>query len=244
MTPKNTARNARTLQLDRYTTTLTPTALRQRLEEATATDPMLNDSFLTESPHGGLIVSGFRQHGDIVIALAGESHRQTAIVEFRKGDRALVTQLLGRLGRDFRKARPSPATEFLPFENLAQFLQFLRRSPIGKRIVIAESAIDSALLCGSEAMTEFVEALDFVKDSAELRPSDPSADIEKRIRLNEFRTRHRRPFVTLHEGRKLRLPHRLKVPHPQGGPALILHFAPLPRNRHLLGYIAEERHAF
>ena len=244
MTPKNTTRNARNLQLDRYTTTLTPVSLRQRLEEATATEPMLNESFLSESPHGGLVVSGLHQIGDIVVALSGDSRRQTATVEFRKGDRALVQKLLTRLGRDFRKAKPAPGMECLPFENLAQFLQFLRRSPISRRIVIAESAIDSALLCGSDAMTELVEALDFVKDSAELRPSDPSTDLEKRIRLNQFRIPARRPFVILHAGQKLRLSRRLRVPHPLGGPALILHFAPLPRNRHLLGYVAEEREAF
>ena len=244
MTPKNTTRNARNLQLDRYTTTLTPETLRQRLEEATATEPMLNESFLSESPHGGLVVSGLHQVGDIVVALSGDSRRQTATVEFRKGDRALVQKLLTRLGRDFRKAKPAPGMECLPFENLAQFLQFLRRSPIGRRIVIAESAIDSALLCGSEAMTELVDALDFVKDSTELRQGGPPTDIEKQIRLNEFLITYRRPYATLHEGRKLRLTHRLRVPHPRGGPALILHFAPLPRNRHLLGYVEEERDVF
>lgn len=244
MTPKKTTRNARELLIRRYETGLGQTQLKQKLEEAVESDPLLNASFVSETRQGCLRVGGFEQFGDIVIKRKAEGDQRTVSVEFRKGDLHLVERLELKFGASLRRLKPTLACDLLRFETLAQFLQFLQRAGIGKRIVISETAVDTALLCGSEDYAEVAEALDFLKDSAELRKNYADQDEGKRRRLREFSIRHRRPFIVLHEGRKLRLAFRLTVQSPFSNSRLVLHFAPLPRKRHLLGYVHEERAAF
>ena len=244
MTPKKTTRNARELLIRRYETGLGQTQLKQRLEEAVESDSLLNASFVSETPQGYLRIGGFEQFGDILIKRRVEGDQRTVSIEFRKGDLPLVKRLEAKVGASLRRLKPTLACDLFRFETLAQFLQFLQRTVLGKRIVIAETAIDTALLCGSEDYAEVAEAFDFLRDSAELRQNYTDQDEGKRRRLREFSIRHRSPFIVLHEDHKLRLAFRLTVPLPHVGARLVLHLAPLPRKRLLLGYVHEERQDF
>ena len=244
MTPKKTSRTTGQLQLQRFRLTLTAARLQELVARTVETQPLLNDSFLTETPRGELRLVGLHQFGDIVLRQTWNQGAAALTLESRQGDRALVACLTTALAPHLHKVKPTIGYDFLPFENLAQFLQSLRKSPLARQLVIADSALDSALTCTGEDFAEVLEGLTFLKDLTQhsLRPG--TLEPAQRRLLDMLHRRHRRPFITLHEDKKLYLSYRLEIPSPQSNATLRLHFAPLPRKRYLIGYADETSHEF
>lgn len=244
MTPKKTSRMSGQLQLQRYRLSLTPRRLHELVARAVEAQPLLNESFLTESPQGDLRLVGLHQYGDIVLSHAWDKDGAELTLAYRQGDRPLATCLTTALAAQLRKPKPTISYDGPAFENLAQFLQSLPKSPLGRHLVIADSALDSALTCTSQDFAEILEGLMFLKDSARHEKTLVGLDADQRHRLRLLRRRHRRPFIMLHENRKLYLAFRLEIPSPKSNATLRLHFAPMTKNCYLIGYVDETRHEF
>lgn len=239
MTPKPSTKKSRRLQMLRYLTDQDGEALQQALAEIAATEPALNQSFVTAITDAEILIAGLTQLGDILLRLTpGKRHHRVSI-EFRQGDHGLVELLVRRLGKRLRPAKPTDEPAAATFHSLAQLLQALQRRPGAQTVLIAESAIESALVCRSLDLAAVLEALDFLHTSATVEGMTSAKALECRPRIRRLRQRHHRPAVAVHAGAKLLLPHRIQLGNPQDDSTLRLHFAALPDGSYLVGFVDE-----
>jgi len=107
-------------------------------------------------------------------------------------------------------------------------------------IVFADSAIDSALDCGFDEYDEVLEELVFLKlMNGFAKVHGYRGENKDRHRYLQAKRHHKQPRIVLHQGQKLPLPHRLHIRSLKFDTTLRLHFAALPRNRFLIGYVDE-----
>ena len=228
------------LEIRQCETPLSSERFRDMLEELVGTDPAFNASFLMGKAADDLRIGGFDQHGDIVIRHHTLRESRTVSLEFRLGDASLVAKIYGYFGSELKLVGPKDEGEDELFPNLGHFLDSLRMSKLRHSIVFADSAIESALDCGFDEYDDILEELVFLKlMNGFAKVHGYPGDNKDRHRYLQAKRRHKHPHVCLYKGQKLRLPHRLHIRSMKFDTTLRLHFAALPRNRFLIGYVDE-----
>ncbi len=227
------------LEIRQCETPLSAERFRDRLEALVSTEPAFNNSFLVGKYAGGLRIGGLDQHGDILIRHHALAEGKTVYLEFRLGDASLVAKIYGCFGPDLKLVGPKDEGDDEPFPNLGHFLDSLRMSKLRQSIIIADSAIDGAMDCGFDEYDEILEELVFLKLMNGFAKVHGYREHKDRHRYLQAKRIHKRPHVALHQGMKTPLPHRLHVRSLKFDTVLRLHFAALPRNRFMIGFVDE-----
>ena len=240
MTPKKKIGSPAQLEIRQCETSLSSERFRDMLEGLVSTDPAFNNSFLMGKKADDLRIGGIDQHGDIVIRYHALPEGKTVKLEFRLGDAALVAKIYGHFGSKLTLVGPKDDGENEIFPNLGHFLDSLRMSKLRHSIVFADSAIESALDCGFDEYDEVLEELVFLKlMNGFAKVHGYRGENKDRHRYLQAKRHHKQPRIILHQREKLPLPHRLHIRSLKFDTTLRLHFAALPRNRFLIGYVDE-----
>lgn len=227
------------LEIRQCETPLSAERFRDRLEVLVSTEPAFNNSFLVGKYAEGLRIGGLDQHGDILIRHHAVAEGKTVHLEFRLGDASLVAKIYGYFGPDLKLVGPKDEGDDEPFPNLGHFLDSLRMSKLRQSIIIADSAIDGAMDCGFDEYDEILEELVFLKLMNGFAKVHGYREHKDRHRYLQAKRIHKRPHVALHQGMKTPLPQRLHVRSLKFDTVLRLHFAALPRNRFIIGFVDE-----
>jgi hypothetical protein len=227
------------LEIRQCETPLSAERFRDRLEVLVSTEPAFNNSFLVGKYAEGLRIGGLDQHGDILIRHHAVAEGKTVHLEFRLGDASLVAKIYGCFGPDLKLVGPKDEGDDEPFPNLGHFLDSLRMSKLRQSIIIADSAIDGAMDCGFDEYDEILEELVFLKLMNGFAKVHGYREHKDRHRYLQAKRIHKRPHVALHQGMKTPLPHRLHIRSLKFDTVLRLHFAALPRNRFMIGFVDE-----
>jgi hypothetical protein len=228
------------LEIRQCETPLSAERFRDMLEALVSAEPAFNNSFLTGKYADGLRIGGLDQHGDIVIRYHAQPEGKTVNIEFRLGDAALVANIYRHFGSKLTLVGPKYGGEDDLFPNLGHFLDSLRMSKLKQSIIFADSAIESALDCGFEEYDEILEELVFLKlMNGFAKVHGYRGENKDRNRYLQAKRHHKQPRIILYQGQKLRLPHRLHIRSLKFDTTLRLHFAALPKNRFLIGYVDE-----
>jgi hypothetical protein len=227
------------LEIRQCETPLSAERFRDRLEVLVSTEPAFNNSFLMGKYAEGLRIGGLDQHGDILIRHHAVAEGKTVHLEFRLGDASLVAKIYGYFGPDLKLVGPKDEGDDEPFPNLGHFLDSLRMSKLRQSIIIADSAIDGAMDCGFDEYDEILEELVFLKLMNGFAKVHGYREHKDRHRYLQAKRIHKRPHVALHQGMKTPLPHRLHIRSLKFDTVLRLHFAALPRNRFIIGFVDE-----
>ena len=228
------------MEIRQCETSLSAERFRDMLEALVSTEPAFNNSFLMGKYAEGLRIGGLDQHGDIVIRHHALPEGKTVHLEFRLGDAGLVAKIYGHFGSQLTLVGPKDGGEDELFPNLGHFLDSLRMSKLRHSIVFADSAIESALDCGFDEYDDILEELVFLKlMNGFAKVHGYRGENKDRNRYLQAKRHHKQPHIVLHEGQKLRLPHRLHIRSLKFDTTLRLHFAALPRNRFLIGFVDE-----
>ena len=222
-----------------FSTCLDADDYRTRIEEIVHTRPAFNSSFLIGECAGSLRIIGLEQVGDLLArhARLPEGHRVT--IQHRHGDQTLADALIGDAGLGLKPTKPAKMGEEDDCESIAYFLESVRREAIGKTILIADSAIESAHDCGFDEYDSVLDEFRFLRDIRKIVTSTGFVDQDKLTRFLQSRRKHRKPVITIHEGKKLSLVHRICIPSDRFSTTLRIHFARLPEHRFLIGYLDE-----
>ena len=239
MTQKKKIGSPAQLEIRQCETSLSSERFRDMLEGLVNTEPAFNASFLMGKQADDLRIGGLDQYGDIVIRYHALPEGKTVKLEFRLGDVALVAKIYGHFGSKLTLVGPKDDAENEMFPNLGHFLDSLRMSKLKQSIVFADSAIESALDCGFDEYDEVLEELVFLKLMNGFAKVHGYRENKDRHRYLQAKRHHKDPCIVLHEGQKLRLPHRLHIRSLKFDTTLRLHFATLPRNRFLIGFVDE-----
>lgn len=240
MTPKKKTAAPCRLEVRQCETPLSAERFHDMLEALVSGEPAFNNSFLMGKQADDLRIGGLDQYGDIVIRYHALPEGKTVKLEFRLGDAALIAKIYGHFGSKLMLTGPKDDAENEMFPNLGHFLDSLRMSKLRHSIVFADSAIESALDCGFEEYDEILEELVFLKlMNGFAKVHGYRGENKDRHRYLQAKRHHKDPRIVLHEGQKLRLPHRLHIRSLKFDIVLRLHFAALPKNRFLIGYVDE-----
>ena len=221
-------------------TSLSAERFRDRLDDLVHSDPAFNASYLLGQRADGLRIGGFEQYGDILVRHHTRPEGKTVDLEFRLGDAALIAKIYSHFGNELVLTGPKEETESDLFPNLGHFLDSLRVSKLRHSIFFAESAIDSALDCGFDEYDEVLEELVFLKlMNGFAKVHGYRGENKDRHRYLQAKRHHKQPCIVLHQGKKLPLPHRLHIRSLKFDTTLRLHFATLPQNRFLIGFVDE-----
>jgi hypothetical protein len=228
------------LEIRQCETSLSAERFRDMLEKLVSTEPAFNNSFLMGKYAEGLRIGGLDQQGDILIRHHALAEGKTVQLQFRLGDASLVAKIYGHFGSQLKLVGPKDDAETEMFPNLGHFLDSLRMSKLKQSIVFVDSAIESALDCGFDEYDDILEELVFLKlMNGFAKVHGYRGENKDRNRYLQAKRHHKQPHIVLHEGQKLRLPHRLHIRSLKFDTTLRLHFAALPRNRFLIGYVDE-----
>jgi len=227
------------LEIRQCETPLSAERFRDRLEALVNTEPAFNNSFLVGKYAEGLRIGGLDQHGDILIRHHAVAEGKTVHLEFRLGDASLVAKIYGCFSPDLKLVGPKDEGDDEPFPNLGHFLDSLRMSKLRQSIIIADSAINGAMDCGFDEYDEILEELVFLKLMNGFAKVHGYREHKDRHRYLQAKRIHKRPHVALHQGMKTPLPHRSHIRSLKFDTVLRLHFAALPRNRFMIGFVDE-----
>jgi hypothetical protein len=228
------------LEIRQCETPLSAERFRDMLETLVSTEPAFNNSFLMGKYAEGLRIGGLDQHGDILIRHHAVAEGKTVHLQFRLGDASLVAKIYGHFGSKLTLVGPKDDGENEMFPNLGHFLDSLRMSKLKQSIILANSAIESALDCGFDEYDDILEELVFLKlMNGFAKVHGYRGENKDRHRYIQAKRHHKHPHVCLYQGQKLRLPHRLHIRSMKFDTTLRLHFAALPRNRFLIGDVDE-----
>lgn len=227
------------LQIRRYSTSLAAGEFNYHVNRIVHGDQIFNLCFLTEAREDWMRIGGVELHGDIAIRHYKLPDTNIVTVEFRNGDTALADRIIQQLGGELEPAPPRPDSDENPFENLAHFLETLKECKLKRKIIISDSAIESGLECVFDEYDEVVQELHFLSIMESMAKYPGFKEHKDRPRYLQAKERHKRPFVALHEGAKVQLVHRIHIRSAKYDNFLRIHFAHLPRNRYLIGYVDE-----
>ncbi|MFZ9202293.1 MAG: hypothetical protein ACO23N_07700 [Opitutales bacterium] len=258
MSQPDPTRHLDRLASQHFTTNLTHLAFHVAVDAVLASHPALNGSWswargpwqwAERSRVATFRISGFEQHGDIVLILR-RTRRQAdgsrIEVHHREGDRARLAALIAALGPD--KIRPAVARRGprdAIFANIAEVMQTFQEHGPGQ-IIVTESAVESALECAFDSHQEAIDEirlLTAIRLAIDVNSYDEDPDKASRHRAAQYRRRWPKAPVVLHQGRKVHLEHQLHIPDGLGDRILKVHFAYLRETReHLIGWVEEELH--
>ena len=227
------------LKLRTYACTVGDDLFRRRFRRVVGHSPAFNGSFLVQETPRMNRIGGMDQHGDVVVRHDYLKEGWTVRVEYRAGDEGLVEALERELARELTPCPnlPSPIKSRPP--GMAYFFEMVQGQPLGRKVLIADSAIESAHSTGFAAYRETRLELELLTRLHTLRHTHlrESEDLQERYR--RAMERHDHAKFCLFEGRKVCLPHRIKARGPKNGNVLVMHFALLPGGKPLVGWVEE-----
>ena len=222
-----------------FSTCLDADDYRTRIEEIVHKRPAFNSSFLIGECAGSLRIVGLEQVGDLLARHVRLPEGYRVTIQHRHGDQALADALIGDPGLALKPTKPAKMGEEDDYESIAYFLESIRREAIGKTILIADSAIESAHDCGFDEYDSVLDEFRFLRDIRKIVTSTGFVDQNKLTRFLQSRRKHRKPVLVLHEAKKIPLVHRICIPSDRFSTSLRIHFARLPEHRFLIGYLDE-----
>ena len=227
------------LQIRRYSTALSAGEFNYHIDRMVNGEPMLNPCCLTQARADWMRISGLELHGDIAIRHYKLPAENIVTVEFRKGDVAIADKIAELLGDELQPAPPRSSLVDNPFENLGHFLETLKDCKLKRKIIIADSAIESGLECVFDEYDEVVQELHFLSIMETMARHHGFKDHKDRPRYLQAKESHKRPIIALHEGAKVKLTQRIHIRSANYDNVLRIHFSTLPRNRYLIGFVDE-----
>lgn len=247
-----------------FISSLSAFALRQRVYELVEKEPKLNESFLvSDDKFDKFSIAGLDQVGEIRFILDGSTIKnrdefkgvelgtQFLIIEYRVGDKHIVSVLLQKLKRYItkfelaKKQESKEPEEPEMFVNMPMFFLSLRAF-LPKDYIISDSAIESSRYCvGFEdigsALTE-LQALSMMPKflSGEATTEDFDVYNMSTGRMQFYRNQNFKKKCILHNGKKHFMNHRFFINSENCQTSLLIHVKWLPKARkHLIGYIEE-----
>jgi hypothetical protein len=169
------------LRRRRFKTNLSPSALRQRLEERLPTATNLPALFVLPAKGEAVRLSGPELCGDLyfgIVADAGTLEtsappRTVVTVDFRAADKTVAAEVIAALGPDLTEEKISrPRQEVMGHSvpghqpNVGHFLAWAARMPSMADHVILESAVDAGFACDFDCFEHIhaaMRALDFMR---------------------------------------------------------------------------------
>ena len=243
-----------------FISSLSAFTLRQRVHELVEQDPKLNNCFLvTDDKFDKFSIAGLDQVGEIRFILDGSTIKnreelkgvgfgtQFLIVEYRVGDKHIVTCLLQKLKRHLSKyelAKKEPEEPEM-LVNIPMFFLSLR-AYLPKDYIISDSAIESSRYCVTfedigSALTE-LQALSMMPKflSGEATTEDVDVYDMSAGRMQFYRNQNFKKKCILHNGKKHFMNHRFIINSENCETRLLIHVKWLPKARkHLLGFVEE-----
>jgi hypothetical protein len=228
--PKPNYHKLLTIQTLAFRTTMSAARFRQLIEDAVATDPLLNDSFVVGDGPSVFRLHGINQHGDVLL-----SHCKFAApigirlsLRFRDGDRPLVERLVSALGDDAIPDKPAGKGSFFPFEDLTvgHCLQAGAAPRSGlKGLDILPSAVESGLELLWDDLPEITEELCLIGQLTAVLVEGPAADQSRYERAAQLIQTYEPVRTVWRQGRRLPLIHQAHLPSEDGTNVLRIHFA-------------------
>ena len=210
-----------------------------RLHHLLADCACFNGSCLLEEYAWLNRIMGTEQHGDIVLRHLDEKGEVTVTVDYRVGDEALVEAMEAEL-RPHLTPRPNPpllSDNRMP--GMAPFFQMIQGRPLGRKVVIADSAIESAHAVFFKHYQSAYEELEFLGQLRALKVSRATKSLNIRNRYYFAMLDRGNRLACLHQGRRIFLPHLVHAPDDEDGRALIIYFGLLPSGKPLVGLVEE-----
>ncbi len=228
------------LLISTFITPYFPDDFKRRLSEVVHGAPAFNLSFLNGQYAEGSRIGGFDQVGDIIV----RQHRakrsvKEITIEYRAGDQELVSELIRLLGPALTPKAPVPDPKMKRPPGMAYFFEMINGNPLGKRVIIAEAAIEAAHDLSFEDYRSARLSLDILGRLKKLAASHEFESDTVKYRYRQSLRRHTNPPVCLHEGRKVLLRHRIDAIPSKDGRTLTMHFAKLPKGKILVGWAEE-----
>ena len=245
-----------------FISSLSAFTLRQRVSELVEGDPKLNNCFLvSDDKFDKFSIAGLDQVGEIRFILDGSTIKESLelngvdpgtqflIIEYRVGDKHLVTCLLQKLKRYLTKFPLSKSQEPEEPENLKNIPMFFLslRLFLDKELIITDSAIESSRSCvsfddmGSAlADLQILTSLPKILNGEDTNIEDffDHSDVSGHLIL--YRERNFAMKRILYFGKKHTLDHRFIIKSEKDKTRLLLHVKWLPKARkHLIGFVEE-----
>jgi hypothetical protein len=227
------------LQLRTYACTEPEAAFGLRLNQLLETCPALRSSYLVEAGGGTVRLGGMNQFGDVLIRPERHGEDFLVRVEHRAGDGGLVLAMEHEL-RDVLTPRPnapSPIKNRLP--GMASFFQMIQEQPLGRKVIIADSTIESALGLDFSGYREARHELEILARLQTLRGTRPTESRKNERRHHPEMDRYPEAKVCLFHGKKVWLPYSVTAHETTGGRGLTMHFTLLPTGKPLVGWVEE-----
>jgi len=246
-----------------FISSLSAFTLRQRVSELVEGDPKLNNCFLvSDDKFDKFSIAGLDQVGEIRFILDGSTIKdslelngvdpgtQFLILEYRVGDKHLVTSLLQKLKRYLTKFPLPKSQDPEEPENLKNIPMFFLslRAYLQKEFIITDSAIESSRSCVSfddmgstladlQILTAIPKLLNGEDPFIEHLEDDHSKTASH---VQFYRDQNFNQKRILHFGKKHMLNHRFIIYSEKSNTRLLLHVKWLPKvRRHLIGFIEE-----
>jgi len=225
------------IQLRTYACAVGEDLFKRRLGRLVTNCPAFNGSFLWQERPRMHRIGGMDQHGDILVRQAYQKEGSTVTIEYRAGDEGLVDVLAREMANDLTPGPnpPSPLKNRLP--GMVAFLQMIQGQSLGRKVIIADSAIESALGLDFAGYREARLELELLARLQALRGTHPLESQTLQQRYHRAMRRLPNAKVCLCHGRKVRLPHRIEAREPKGGRMLAMYFALLPTGQPLVGWV-------
>ena len=222
-----------------YACTLLGTFFTLRLQEMVKGARGFNGSYLLEE-HGWLHrIGGMDQHGDILIRHDVHADGFAVRIEHRAGDEGLVRELEQELA-DVLTVRPNPPSPLKTRPpGMAHFFQMIQGKPLGRKVIVADAAVEASHDLYFDDYREARRELDFLARLPTLQGTHPLEHSDIQFRYHQAMQRYPDPKVCLHQGKKVRLPHRINAAPKKDGRVLTMHFALLPTGKVLVGWVEE-----
>jgi hypothetical protein len=245
-----------------FISSLSAFTLRQRVSELVEGDPKLNNCFLvSDDKFDKFSIAGLDQVGEIRFILDGSSIKESLelngvdpgtqflILEYRVGDKHLVTSLLQKLKRYLTKFPLPKSQDPEEPENLKNIPMFFLslRTFLASDFIISDSAIESARSCVSfdDVATVLMELETLSNMPRLLNGEDNDVfDFDEHAKASShmlfYQNQKFKMKQILHFGKKHILDHRFIIHSEKGNTRLLLHVKWLPKARkHLIGFIEE-----
>jgi hypothetical protein len=227
--PKPNYHKFLTIQTLAFCTTMSAARFRQLIEDAVATNPLLNESFIAGEDPSIFRLHGMNQHGYVLL-----SHCKFASpigtrlsLRFREGDRPLVDRLVAALGDEAMADKPAGKGSFFPFEDLTVGHCLLAsaapRSGF-KGLDILPSAVESGLDLLWDDLPEITEELRLIGNLTAVLVEGPGADQSRYKRAAQLMHTYEPVRTVWRQGSRLRLIHQAHLPSEDGTNVLRIHF--------------------
>jgi hypothetical protein len=226
------------LKIRAYDCTLSARKLREKLEKLVGTDPAFNESWAWGELFMTTRISGLRQYGDIMVRHHSRRPRNELTIEHRAGDEALVVALTKALAKELTPKEPRLAPGKKRPAGMAYFFEMIRTCPLRRHLLIADAVIEGAYELDFEDYPATRRKLEFLSMVPRLGVLHKSLDARVQKDYLEATRIRANPKVCLFEGRKIALPHHVRVISEDERSAMMLHFAKVSANQVLIGWVA------